>query len=259
MTVTRSFALCLFSAGIVLVGLSGCTSKSDVFTIKEQDDQWFCTPAGGEEWRCQESDSEFEEIAKKRSEEARLAEEQRQQAGAEQGAVQSIVEEQASAQSAPEETTLEETTPEKTTPEEISPAQSVESTVDTAPSEFVKQPEVELVEQQESISTPKDSADDINETVSGDANVISAWVVQLGAYSRESTALERADQLGQDHSFKAKVFNTEVKGKRYFTLAAVGFGTKFEAQQFAKEIQQSYPEVSPWVRTGASLRKVLLP
>ena len=225
MTVTRSFSVIVFMISLALLGLTGCASKPDVFKIKAQDEQWFCTPESEEEWRCQESSAEFKRIAKQR-----LAERER-------------LEDKES--STTEKLELNES------PVVVNETSSSES-VDIENS-FVE-PELPSPDAEKPEELQAAEPDEAIVPVTDEERALSWWVVQLGAYSRESSALALMARLNT-----GELFQTEVKGNRYFTVVAVGFETQLEAQQFAAGIQSRHPDVSPWVRSGASLRRVLVP
>ena len=265
MVLSRTITTFCLISGYIVIGLSGCSSKTDTFALKENQERWFCTPQGEDDWSCDESKREFEQLAKQNKfieEEQKestvpvdtdtdltsptliakeLTNEQAQQP-------ERLSERDISAQ----ENSAQEKSTQETGPAELSnavsePELASSATVDKlldAPAEETERHDIEL---------ERVSETSMAENKSPVQATVSTWVVQLGAYGSEAAADELAQKVGQ-----GDVFKTQVRGRFYFTVVATGFSQKSEAEQLAREIERRQLGISPWIRKGASLQKFIV-
>lgn len=213
--------------GLGVSVLLACSSKSSVMPAEPQsDNHWYCTPKGDDDWLCQESDGEF----------MRLAQQSR-----------TVIEE-------PEHST--ETEPQLDVEDPVSPGSPV--TQDPAESQsFVEDDKPELAEPVQ--NSPSLPAEPVEKELSKQQEVdteseISAWIVQLAAYTREDGAIHLSNQIPD-----SRYYQTQVKGQRYYTVILSGFASKAEAQVAAQQLQTQNLGLTPWVRRGDALRQVIVP
>ncbi|GEM_PF-3442068 len=271
MVLSRTITIFCLISGFIVIGLSGCSSKTDTFALKENQERWFCTPQGEDDWSCDESKREFEQLARQNE---FVAEEQKESTvpvdtdtdtdlTSPALIAKELTNEQAQQRErlserdiSAQENSVQEKSTQYTGPAELSnavsePELASSATVDKlldAPAEETERLDMDL----ERVSETS-MAESMAENKSPVQATVSTWVVQLGAYGSEAAADELVQKVGQ-----GDVFKTQVRGRFYFTVVATGFSQKSEAEQFAREIEGRQLGISPWVRKGASLQKFIV-
>lgn len=269
MVLSRTITTFCLISGYIVIGLSGCSSKTDTFALKENQERWFCTPQGEDDWSCDESKREFEQLAKKN----KFVEEEQKESTV---PVDTDTDLTSPTLIAKELTNEQAEQPERLSERDISAQENSaqeESTQETGPAELsnaVSEPELassatvdKLLDASAEETERHDMdiervsetsmAESMAENKSPVQATVSTWVVQLGAYGSEAAADELVQKVGQ-----GDVFKTQVRGRFYFTVVATGFSQKSEAEQFAREIEGRQLGISPWVRKGASLQKFIV-
>lgn len=239
--------------GFFVIGLSGCTSKTGAFTLKANQERWFCTPLGEDDWTCQESSRDFEQLEQHNKRAQSEPEQKLESSDTDTSSVSStfVVKgatrelEQGAERLSNQEVSAQDSSSQENSSQEI-PVQEtpVQKAVPAKLENAKLKPE----------SASSSNVDRSNDEHNGSGPVaISPWVVQLGAYGSLAAADELVQKVG-----KGEVFKTQVKGRFYFTVVVTGFSQKFEAEQSAREIETRPLGLSPWVRQGASLQKILV-
>ncbi|MBV34576.1 MAG: hypothetical protein CMP47_03860 [Rickettsiales bacterium] len=249
---TQSKTLCLIAISIIF-GLASCVSNKGALKLTEQDKQWFCVPQQSEEWLCEKDDTSFKQLAPAKATKAESKwtvsnipqDESVNEVGTEKPVKFAELEE-GSAE-------LQELATREPKSSDVPPelANKPSNTTAELSAELTTQSSTEA-----SLVAPTDTAV-IQEPISAkDTQIsstdISPWVVQLAAYSTESSAERLVKAINQ-----GQVFKTLVKGKHYFTVALLGFNSRLEAENAAAELKKRQPRISPWVRSGASFGKNL--
>ncbi|GAA4357734.1 SPOR domain-containing protein [Kangiella marina] len=231
MSNSRMVTLSLSAFGLVSTSLLGCSNTSGVTVVKGEEGPWFCTPKGQEEWNCQESKHEYDLLAKRE---------------------QTLLE----AATPPSDKTTDPTL--QVTSEELAPVVADEQQGKEFQSPTVvtetERPETRQPETQKNVASepaPTTSVEVSSQVKPVEA--MSTWVVQLAAYSTATAANDLAEQVE-----RAAVYQTQVRGNLYFTVAVTGFSQKSDAEQFATALEERQLDLSPWVRSGASFENVLL-
>ncbi|AKE51476.1 SPOR domain-containing protein [Kangiella geojedonensis] len=249
--------------GFFVIGLSGCTSKTDAFTLKANQERWFCTPLGEDDWTCQESSRDFEQLEQHNKRAQSEPEQKLESSDTDTSSVSStfVVKgatrelEQGAERLSNQEVSAQDSSSQENSSQENSSQEnsSQEIPVQETPVQKAVPAQLEGAEFK-SESASSSNADRSNDEHNGSWPVaISPWVVQLGAYGSMAAADELVQKVG-----KGEVFKTQVKGRFYFTVVVTGFSQKFEAEQSAREIETRPLGISPWVRQGASLQKFLV-
>ncbi|WP_223668574.1 SPOR domain-containing protein [Kangiella shandongensis] len=210
--------------GLGVSALLACSSKTTVTPTEPQtDSHWYCTPQSDDEWLCQESDDEFVRLARQR---------------------QTMVEE-------PDQTT--QTEPQLTATEPVTPSSPIIQTPTESQSLVEDEPSQLTEPTQSKPVVPADKGQSESQDLDTESEV-SAWVVQLAAYTREDGAIRLSNQVPD-----SRYYQTLVNGQTYYTVVLSGFATQSEAHAAAQRLQTQNLGVIPWVRRGEALRQVMVP
>lgn len=199
--------------------LLSCATSPNITNSSSEDaaDYWYCAPGDNRSWRCAE-DKQALGLSYYRFWKTTLdpvAE------GLEEGFIE-------------EDMTVQEVS---------EPASEEPASEDTVLVKGASLKELEgavVVEDESAIET-------VEEAVESDA--LHSKVLQLAAYNSQEQAQSFAESVEQTLSEKPSVIQTRVKGQLYYVVVYDRLASQAEAEQLMQQVEQSFPAISPWLRS----------